>query len=253
MLTVSDTAFAIATIRAMESELPASSQLFVDPYASLFAAAGAHAAEGTKRFLSLPFFRDGIRLRTRGIDDFVRAGLADGLDQIVVLGAGFDARGLRMPEVAAHGARVYEVDFAALLEAKRALLIGAGISLPASMAHVACDFKEDFEEALAAELAERGFRRGAGALFVWEGVVAYIDRAAVDRTLRFMASAGGKGSRAVFDFGPSVFEPDTALACAQRAGFTACEEVRFDELWRRYLPGEPHENAAMVSLAMPTV
>jgi hypothetical protein len=38
---------------------------------------------------------------------------------------------------------------------------------------------------LAADLEARGFRAGAGALFVWEGVLAYIDDAAIDATLAF--------------------------------------------------------------------
>src|ERR1035437_3719140 len=130
---VSETAYAIATLRAVESELPPTERLFEDPYASLFAAAGAHAAEGTKRFLDLPFFR-----------------------------------------------------------------------------------------------------------------------AAIDRTLRFMARAGGKGSRAVFECGPAVFEPESVLDVVRRAGFTACEEVGFEELWRWYLPVEPHETVALVRLVVTT-
>lgn len=254
MLTVSDTAYSIAIIRALERELPVAVRLFDDPYASVFAAAGAHAAEGTKRFLELPFFRDGIRLRTRGIDDAVRAALAAGLAQVVVLGAGFDMRGVRMTEIAAHGAKVYEVDFAALLEHKRALLAAAGVAMPAWVAHVACDLSApDFEAALGADLGACGFRAGAGAVFVWEGVLAYLDRAAIDRTLRFIVDAGGRGSRAVFEFAPSAFEPEGVVACAQRAGFSAVEEVGFDELWTRYLPGKPHENAALVRLAVASV
>src|SRR4249920_3628137 len=93
--TVADTAFSIALVRAEEGNRPDGEQLFADPYASAFAAAGAHVAEGTQRFLDLPFFRDGVRLRTRFLDDSVRDGLAAGLDQVVLLGAGFDARGLR--------------------------------------------------------------------------------------------------------------------------------------------------------------
>ncbi|HEY2370443.1 MAG TPA: hypothetical protein VGH87_28800 [Polyangiaceae bacterium] len=49
-LTVADTAYSIAAIRADEHEL------FEDPYAKHFAASGAHAEEGTRRYLSLPFF-----------------------------------------------------------------------------------------------------------------------------------------------------------------------------------------------------
>jgi methyltransferase (TIGR00027 family) len=125
MLTVSDTAYSIAFIRSEEADRPPEQRLFDDPYAKLFAAEGAHAAEGTQRYLALSFFRDGIRLRTRFIDDVLRKGLDDGVDQVVLLGAGFDARGLRMP--ASHRATVYEVDVPALLERKRAILASADI------------------------------------------------------------------------------------------------------------------------------
>ncbi len=241
--TVTDTAFTIAVIRADESRLPPAERLFEDRYAPIFAAAGAHAAEGTQRFLDLPFFRDGIRLRTRFIDDAVRSALSDGLTQVVVLGVGFDTRALRLPEVAARGARVFEVDFAEQLSTRRALLAAAGEPLPSSIAQVACDFAApDFDTRLAADLAARGLRAGAGALFVWEGVTAYIPRASIDRSLAFMASTG-EGARVVFDFGSFLFHPEDAATVARRHGFTAFEESGFDDLWRRYLPGEPHENA----------
>jgi len=129
MLTASDTAFSIAAVRAEEGLRPTHERLFEDRYASLFEAAGVHAEEGTKRYLALPFFRDGIRLRTRFIDDVVGRALADGVDQIVLLGAGFDTRALRIPAIADRGARVYEIDLPEQLRLKHAvaplLLVGA--------------------------------------------------------------------------------------------------------------------------------
>ncbi len=56
-------------------------------------------------------------------------------------------------------------------------------------------------DSLTSVLEVRGFRTGEGALFVWEGVIGYIDDAAIDQSLRFMAGAGGTGSRLVFTFG----------------------------------------------------
>lgn len=251
---VADTAFTIAVIRADEGRLPPDERLFEDPYASIFAAAGAHAAEGTQRFLDLPFFRDGIRLRTRFIDDVVRAALADGLSQVVMLGVGFDARSLRLPEIAARGVRVFEVDFAEQLATRSALLGGADVALPPPVVGVACDFAaSDFEATLAAGLGERGFRAGEGALFVWEGVTAYIPRASIDRCLAFMAGAGGRGSRAVFDFGGFLFDPEGAEVVVRRSGFSGFEESGFDDLWRRYLPGEPHENAWVARMGVTRV
>jgi O-methyltransferase involved in polyketide biosynthesis len=58
---------------------PAAERLFEDPYAALFAAAGAHAKKGTERFLALPFFGDAVRLRTRYVDNAVIDGLWEGV------------------------------------------------------------------------------------------------------------------------------------------------------------------------------
>ncbi|HSQ64026.1 MAG TPA: SAM-dependent methyltransferase [Polyangiaceae bacterium] len=251
MLSVSDTAFAIAAIRAQEGERAAPERLFADPYASIFVAAGAHAREGVEHFLGLPFFCDAIRLRTRFIDDLVRESSDP---QLVLLGAGFDARALRIPEIAERGARVYEVDFSEQLANKRALLEAAAVPRPSWVQDVACDFNDtSFDVALEAALDARGFRRGASTLFVWEGVVAYLDDGAIDRTLRFIARTGGKGSRVVFDGVLGRFDPESAGAPTVRAGFARCDHVGFDALWRRYLPGEPHENAALVRMFVASV
>lgn len=242
VLTVADTAYAIAAVRAQEAELPPAQRLFDDRYAAIFAAAGEHAAEGTARYLSLPFFRDGIRLRTRFIDDVVRDGVAAGLGQVVLLGAGFDARGLRLPELA--GRAVFEVDFPGQLRRKRDLLRAAGVELPSSIRYVGCDFADpDFESALTTSIEAAGFRVGAGAMFVWEGVIGYIDAAMIDRSLAWMSRVGGPGSRVVFTFGQPNLDPDTAAERAAGAGFRACEELGTDELWRRYFGGEPHPAA----------
>ena len=253
MLTAADTAYAIAHIRALEANIPAPERLFDDPYAAVFAAAGEHAREGTERFLSLPFFRDAVRLRTRFFDDFVRDGVAAGARQVVLMGAGFDARGLRLPEIAAQGARVYEIDYDALLATKRALLATAGVTPPPYVIHVGCDFRaERFEDDLATTLRARGLRTHEGTLFVWEGVMAYLDAASIARSLRFMASLGGRASRVAFDHGDAPFAPEASLDYLRRHGFSACEETAYDALWRRHLPGEPHENAPWCRVTIAT-
>lgn len=252
MLTAADTAYAVAAVRAREGERSSSERLFDDPYAATFAAAGAHAAEGTKRFLDLPFFVDGIRLRTRALDDFVREGRAAGLEQVVMLGAGFDARALRMPEL--REVDVWEVDYAHQLETKRALLASANVTLPPRLRHVACDFNaDDFEATLRASLVTQGFRAGAGALFVWEGVVPYLRPDGVQRGLDFMAKTGGPGSRVGFDFAPQSLEPEPAEARVRRAGFTTFAFNDYRALWTRYLPSEPHENAGIAGVGVAIV
>ncbi len=252
--TVADTAFSIAVVRAAESALPANERLFHDPYASAFAAAGAHCAESTQRFLDMPNFRDGIRLRTRFIDDCVRAGLTAGLDQVVLLGAGFDARGLRMSEIVARGATVFEVDLPEQMQRKRRVLSSAGVKLPGHVVYVPFDFETtDLELELGGALEVAGFRSGAGTMFVWEGVLGYIDEAAIDGSLRFMASAGGPRSRVAFQFlDDSLSGGETMVARTRRCGFASCEEIGADVLWRRHLQGEPHPNAWVIRLGLAT-
>lgn len=253
MVTVADTAFSIAAVRAEERALPEAERLFEDPYASLFHEAGAHAAEATARYLELPYFREGIRLRTRGIDDAVREGFRAGLGQLVILGTGFDMRALRLSEVAANDVSVFEIDVAEQLDRKRAVLTAAGVALPASVRYVPFDFEQPFG-LLTDAMVERGFRRGGGAMFIWEGVIGYIDLAAIDRSLRFMADAGGEGSRLVFSFADTPFEPGRAADHVHAAGFSTFEEVTFAELWTRYrLAGPASEAMSFPKLGMASV
>jgi methyltransferase (TIGR00027 family) len=253
--TVADTAFSIAFVRAEEERRPEGERLFVDPYASAFAAAGVHVAESTQRFLDLPFFRDGVRLRTRYLDDCVRDGLAAGLDQVVLLGAGFDARGLRMTEIVSHRATVFEVDTPYQMDRKRRALASAGVKLPAHVVYVPFDFDTtDFDGELGGALEMAGFKPRTGGMFVWEGVIGYIDDAAIDQTLRFMASAGGPRSRVAFTFADEAHLGDETMAArTKRCGFASFEDLAGDALWRRYLPGEPHPTAWVTKVGLATV
>lgn len=249
-LTVSDTAYAIATVRAMEAERAEGDRLFDDPYARIFAAAGEHAKEGVQRFLSLPFFLDGIRLRTRYIDDVVGDAIRQGTRQLVLMGAGFDARALRFSAVADSDIEAFEVDFAHLLETKRALLAQSGISLGERVRYVACDFASAYESALAEALEAAGFDRKRPTVFVFEGVGAYLTHDAINRALGFMASMSAPGSALIFDFSDLSLEPDPASARSARAGFKDFGEVGFDEAWRLYLKGEPHPSASFVKFGI---
>lgn len=245
MVTVADTAFSIAAIRAAEGALPPSERLFEDPYAACFEPLGRHAAEATARYLALPFFATGIRLRTRFIDDEVRAALAGGCRQLVLLGAGFDARGLRMPEIAATRTQVFEVDTPEQLARKRQALASASFTLPPHVRHVPFAFEaQDLEGELPGSLASAGFSLGARTVFVWEGVIGYIDRAAIDASLRCMAAVSGVGSCVVFTAGHGAFDPEGSGEALRRTGWPESRQLGLDVVHRRLLPGEPPEVAS---------
>ncbi len=131
-----------------------------------------------------------MQVRTRLIDDAVRAFVADGGRQVVVLGAGYDCRALRLPELA--GARVLEVDHPATQGHKRAVLDRLAARSPAH--YLAWDFETRPLDDLPDALADAGHDPAAPTLTIWEGVTMYLTEAAIDASLRAIAIWSAAGS-----------------------------------------------------------
>ena len=113
--------------------------------------------------------------------------------QFVILGAGFDTRAFRLPEHAR--VRSFEIDAPKTQAVKRKSLEKAGINVT-GVTFVAADFeKEDW----LAKLVDAGFDRGKTTLFLWEGVMMYLHKEAVEATLRTIASTAS-GSVVAFDY-----------------------------------------------------
>lgn len=175
-----------ALFRALERRLP--QPLFDDPWAGLFLRgryrlAAALPARAVARLIDRrwPGPRAAVCVRTRYFDDAIRRQCADGLDQLVILGAGFDSRAQRLP--ALRRVRVFEVDHPATQAWKREAMRGAD----GRATYVPLDFlRGSVDEALAAA----GFVRGPRTLFLWEGVSNYLDADSVDATLRAVARLG---------------------------------------------------------------
>ena len=122
-----------------------------------------------------PGARSSAIARTRFVDDFVRAELQRGIRQLVILGAGYDARAHRIDEIEATGSEVFEVDHPDTQAAKRKRLQGAS-GLTPNVRYVPCDFEQQH---LATQLADAGWEADHRSIFVWEGVTNYLDEAAV--------------------------------------------------------------------------
>jgi methyltransferase (TIGR00027 family) len=116
---VSDTAFMAAAYRAQETAHPRA--LFQDPLAAKLA--GDRGRQIIERLPKRAFIGGWtVVIRTRIIDDFIREAVAGGVDTILNLGAGLDARPYRMelPE----SLRWIEVDYPHVIELKEARLAG---------------------------------------------------------------------------------------------------------------------------------
>jgi methyltransferase (TIGR00027 family) len=188
-----------------------------------------------------------IPCRTAYIDRAVREARDAGIDQVVVLGAGYDSRAWRL---AGDGVRFYELDHPHTQQRKRALLDRVG-GVPPAMAPV--DFESDD---LGAALGAVGFDRSRPALWIWEGVTMFLSPRAVRETLGELRELAAPESRLVVDFNiprprtlgctaagalgePCRFaaDPDKAAAQLGAAGFTAVDTAGPGELRDRFLSG----------------
>jgi methyltransferase (TIGR00027 family) len=113
---VSDTAFWIAYHRALETERP--DALFRDPLAKRLAGErGRTISDGmpTSRIVAWT-----VALRTRIIDEYILAAVASGIDTVLCLGAGLDARPYRMALPPA--LRWIEADYPHVIDYKESIL-----------------------------------------------------------------------------------------------------------------------------------
>jgi len=152
-------------------------------------------------------FRAFMAARSRYAEDRLAEAVEDGVAQYVVLGAGLDTFAYRNPFPAL---RVFEVDFPATQEWKRAMLAEAQIPLPAGLTFVPLDFEH---KTLAAGLAEAGFDAGSAAFFGWLGVVPYLTLDAFRATLGTIARLPA-GSAVSFDY---AVAPETLSPLGRKA------------------------------------
>jgi methyltransferase (TIGR00027 family) len=137
---------------------------------------------------------DMMALRTVAIDAAVRDAIADGARQLVILGAGYDGRAWRLPELA--GVKVFEVDHPATQGDKRARI--AELPPPVGeVTFVPVDFERD---ALGDALGSAGHDGSAPTCWIWEGVVMYLTRDAVRGTLAAVAQRSAPGSTLIVNY-----------------------------------------------------
>lgn len=137
---------------------------------------------------------DLMALRTLAIDEAVREAIAGSAKQLVILGAGYDGRAWRMPELA--GVKVFEVDHPATQGNKRRHV--AELPPPnADVRFVSIDFER---ESLDEVLERAGHDRSLPTCWIWEGVVMYLTHAAMLATLASVAGRSAAGSTLIVNY-----------------------------------------------------
>jgi methyltransferase (TIGR00027 family) len=265
----SRTAEYMALFRALESLRPSNIRLFADPFAQSFL---APSLRRVVKLAQAPVLRRAVNwlidrkwpgarasgiARTRFIDDAVAKALQDGIEQVVILGAGFDCRAYRIRGI--ERIRVYEVDHPATLAAKKKHLQQVLGTVPPHVTFVEIDFNQ---HRLADALATKKFDASRRTLFIWEGVTNYLTEEAVDSTLRYISGAS-VGSQLIFTYvhravldNPAEFDgthnlihllqredepwtfglyPDAVPAYLKARGFELIEDIGSVEYRARYM------------------
>jgi methyltransferase (TIGR00027 family) len=134
--------------------------------------------------------------RTFHLDAVLREELQRGIEQVVLLGAGYDSRPYRMADELA-GVSVFEVDHPTTAAHKRERVRQVLGALPEHVTYVEVDFTRDD---LVARLEAHGYDRTRPTLLIWSGVTPYIPEDAVRDVLRFVGGHTSPGTSIVFDY-----------------------------------------------------
>lgn len=192
------TAQGVAKQRLIETLARSEKRIINDPYAERFVT-GAKFVKLIGHRLNVwltqklvPGFHEHLISRTRFIDDLIKTSAAEGIEQYVILGAGYDMRAhrLKLPSTL----RVFELDQSAVQNRKRSKLPK---DLPNSenVTYVNVDFTS---QSLTKQLIDAGFDQTKSSIFTLEGVSQYISKEAVSSTIKEIAILTQKATSIFF-------------------------------------------------------
>jgi methyltransferase (TIGR00027 family) len=139
-------------------------------------------------------------VRTRHFDEILLSEIRSGIEQVVLLGAGYDSRAFRFQHEL-QGVKVFEIDHPGTQARKKSILATIGREPPANVTYISVDFNR---QSFQAALAKHGFAREKKTLFLWEGVSYYLPQPVVEGVLGFVSTCAA-GSSIVFDYAIKSF------------------------------------------------
>ena len=202
----SQTAQYMALFRALESTRPANKRLFKDPYAISFLDGKLKLATRlsplffVRRYVQKAIhkkipgaFSSGIA-RTRYIDDLLKQSIQNNIQQVIILGAGFDTRALRLECLKT--IPVIEIDHPNTSRKKTTTLNKLMDHLPGHIRYWQIDFNKESLNELA---TRENLDFSIPTTIIWEGVTNYLDEQAINNTFAF-AKQFATGSYIIFTY-----------------------------------------------------
>jgi methyltransferase (TIGR00027 family) len=204
--TASKTAQYMALFRAIETAMPSRKRLFYDPFATSFLDQGLKLAT---RISSLPLIGKLVPLiihfkspgalssgiaRTKYIDDLLQRTIEDGIKEVIILGAGYDTRALRLHFL--KDISVIEIDHVDTQQFKLKRLKKILGSLPKNISYYQIDFNKQRLEDLS---VANHLSFDTLTTIIWEGVTNYLTPIGIEKTLSFVKRFP-KGSYFIFTY-----------------------------------------------------
>lgn len=202
----SRTAQYMALFRALETTRKANDRLFTDPYAVNFLDAKLRFATWLSKYY---FFRNYIQntiqkkipgafssgiARTKYIDDLLQNAISNGAKQVLILGAGFDTRALRLDFL--QSVSVIEIDHPNTSNFKIQTYKSRLGQVPENIQFLQIDFNKQNLEQLA---TEHNINFSLQTVVIWEGVTNYLSAEAIKSTFEFIAKFA-KNSTVIFTY-----------------------------------------------------
>ncbi|MFA5222186.1 MAG: class I SAM-dependent methyltransferase [Methanoregula sp.] len=269
----SRTAEGVAAFRAAESMLPEDERICCDPYAIHFVSPAKRARVAEYSTTRFPGLKNTIVARVRYFDDTIRAAAGCGLEQLVIMGAGYDTRAYRIDELKGH-VRVFEIDHPDTQQVKKEKIREIFGRLPDHVVYVPVDFET---QEFGRRLPECGYSPAKKTLFVMEGLIMYLPLPAIEAMLFFIVQNSGRGSAILFDCSattrhnapsqkgtrknlgehtaqggePILFAmpEEGAEAFLEKRGFTRVRTVTSDEYRQMYFHGKNKDRELYRSLS----
>ena len=191
------TAQGVAKQRLIETIAGPEKSVINDPYADKFViGSGVIKLMGHRLNVWLssklaPGFHEHLISRTRFIDDLIEKSAKEGIEQYVILGAGYDSRANRLnltPSL-----KIFEVDQPEVSDIKLSKLPEDLPNLE-NITYVNVDFSY---QSLSEQLLTAGFDQTKSTIFTLEGVSQYITKEAVSSTIQELSSIT-KDARSIF-------------------------------------------------------
>lgn len=197
------TAYSAAYARLIEQHEPEETRLFDDLFVKKFFSSYLSSIMQFSLIRNLMIFMYnsmstglfGLQVcRTKYIDEKLKESIDNGIEQVVILGAGLDTRLYRI--VNTNRIKGFEVDLPAMQNKKKIIMKKCLGELPNNIIFIPIDFNvQTLDEVF--KNKELDFSKPI--FFIWEGVTQYITKSAVNNTLKFISKASA-GSAVVFTY-----------------------------------------------------